>query len=43
MTAEEKDAVMGRITPTITLDAGADADIVIEAIIEDALLEEGNI
>jgi 3-hydroxybutyryl-CoA dehydrogenase len=40
MTAEEKDAVMGRITPTITLDAGADVDIVIEAIIEDALLKK---
>jgi 3-hydroxybutyryl-CoA dehydrogenase len=40
MTAEEKDAVMGRITPTITLDDGADVDIVIEAIIEDALLKK---
>ncbi|MBS4023775.1 MAG: 3-hydroxybutyryl-CoA dehydrogenase [Dethiobacter sp.] len=40
MTAEEKDAVMGRITPTLTLDAGAEADVVIEAIIEDALLKK---
>jgi 3-hydroxybutyryl-CoA dehydrogenase len=39
MTSEEKDAVMGRITPTLTLDAGADADIVIEAIIEDAAMK----
>ncbi len=40
MTAEEKDAVMSRITPTLTLDAGADADVVIEAIIEDAQLKK---
>jgi 3-hydroxybutyryl-CoA dehydrogenase len=39
MTSEEKDAVLGRITPTLTLDAGADADIVIEAIIEDAAMK----
>ncbi len=40
MTAEEKDAVMSRITPTLTLDAGAEADVVIEAIIEDAQLKK---
>jgi 3-hydroxybutyryl-CoA dehydrogenase len=34
MTAEERDAVVGRIRPTTDLQASADADIVIEAIIE---------
>src|SRR5688500_13858318 len=34
MTAEEKDAVMGRIKSTTNVDDAADADIVIEAIIE---------
>ncbi|MFZ2493268.1 MAG: 3-hydroxybutyryl-CoA dehydrogenase [Thermoanaerobaculia bacterium] len=34
MTAEEREAVLGRITPTTDFAAVADADIVIEAIIE---------
>jgi len=34
MTAEERDAVVGRIKPTTDLDSIADADIVIEAILE---------
>jgi 3-hydroxybutyryl-CoA dehydrogenase len=34
MSAEEKDAVMGRIRSTTSVDDAADADIVIEAIIE---------
>jgi 3-hydroxybutyryl-CoA dehydrogenase len=34
MTAEERDAIVGRIRPTTDMEAIADADIVIEAIIE---------
>ncbi|HYH06886.1 MAG TPA: 3-hydroxybutyryl-CoA dehydrogenase [Thermoanaerobaculia bacterium] len=34
MTAEERDAVVGRIKPVTSMDAIAEADIVIEAIIE---------
>ena len=34
MTAEERDAIVGRITPTTDVAAVTDADIVIEAIIE---------
>jgi 3-hydroxybutyryl-CoA dehydrogenase len=34
MTAEERDAIVGRIRPTTDVEAIADADIVIEAIIE---------
>ena len=34
MTAEERDAVVGRIRPQTDLQAAADADIVIEAIVE---------
>ncbi|MCL6477447.1 MAG: 3-hydroxyacyl-CoA dehydrogenase family protein [Peptococcaceae bacterium] len=35
MTAEQKDAVLGRIVPATGVDSFADADFVIEAIIED--------
>ena len=35
MTAEERDAIVGRITPTTDVAAVTEADIVIEAIIED--------
>lgn len=34
MTAEEKDAVLARITPSITLEAAADVDLAIEAVVE---------
>ncbi|HKR65191.1 MAG TPA: 3-hydroxyacyl-CoA dehydrogenase NAD-binding domain-containing protein, partial [Thermoanaerobaculia bacterium] len=34
MTAEERDAVVGRIQPVADVESAADADIVIEAIIE---------
>jgi 3-hydroxybutyryl-CoA dehydrogenase len=34
MTADERDAIVGRITPTTDVDSVADADIVIEAIVE---------
>jgi 3-hydroxybutyryl-CoA dehydrogenase len=40
MTNEEKDAVLGRITPTLKLEDGKDADLVIEAIIEDFNLKK---
>jgi 3-hydroxybutyryl-CoA dehydrogenase len=39
MSSLEKDEVMGRIKTTLTLDDAAEADIVIEAIIEDARLK----
>lgn len=40
MTNEEKEAVLARITPTLTLDEGKNADLVIEAIIEDVNLKK---
>lgn len=39
LTAAEKEAVLGRIRTTLTLDEGVEADMVIEAIIEDAKLK----
>jgi len=36
MTAEEKQAILGRVTPATTDDAVGEADIVIEAIVENA-------
>ncbi|HEX7707103.1 MAG TPA: 3-hydroxybutyryl-CoA dehydrogenase [Thermoanaerobaculia bacterium] len=41
MTAEDRDAVLGRIRTTSDLDACADADIVIEAIIENLEAKTG--
>jgi 3-hydroxybutyryl-CoA dehydrogenase len=35
MTAEEKDAILARITPSLHLEDVGDADIVVEAVIED--------
>jgi 3-hydroxybutyryl-CoA dehydrogenase len=35
VTAEEKDAALGRITGTVGLEAAAECDIVIEAVVED--------
>lgn len=40
MTNEEKEAVLSRITPTLALDEGKNADLVIEAIIEDVNLKK---
>lgn len=40
MTNEEKDAVLARITPTLVLEEGKNADLVIEAIIEDVSLKK---
>jgi 3-hydroxybutyryl-CoA dehydrogenase len=36
MTAEDRDAIVGRITPTTSVADAADADLVVEAIIENA-------
>lgn len=39
LTAEEKDAVLGRITTTLVLEDGHDVDLVIEAIVENAKIK----
>lgn len=39
LTADEKDAILGRFTTTLTLDDGHDVDLVIEAIVEDAKIK----
>jgi 3-hydroxybutyryl-CoA dehydrogenase len=39
MTEEEKAAVLGRFTTTLTLEDGKDVDLVIEAILEDAKIK----
>lgn len=40
MTAEEKEAVLARFSPTVSLEAGAEADIVIEAVTENFALKK---
>jgi 3-hydroxybutyryl-CoA dehydrogenase len=40
MTNEEKEAVLARITPTLALEEGENADLVIEAIIEEVSLKK---
>lgn len=39
LTEEDRDAIMGRITPTTSLDDLADCDLVIEAVVEDKELK----
>jgi 3-hydroxybutyryl-CoA dehydrogenase len=39
LSAEEKVAVLGRISPTLSLEDGRDVDLVIEAVIEDVSLK----
>ncbi|MBS4032339.1 MAG: 3-hydroxybutyryl-CoA dehydrogenase [Clostridiales bacterium] len=39
LTADEKDAILGRFTTTLTLEDGHDVDLVIEAIVEDAKIK----
>jgi 3-hydroxybutyryl-CoA dehydrogenase len=39
MTPDDRDAALGRITPTTDLDAAADADLVVEAVFEEAELK----
>jgi 3-hydroxybutyryl-CoA dehydrogenase len=39
LSAEEKVAVLGRISPTLSLEDGGDVDLVIEAVIEDVSLK----
>jgi 3-hydroxybutyryl-CoA dehydrogenase len=39
LAADEKDAILGRFTTTLTLEDGRDVDLVIEAIVEDAKIK----
>jgi 3-hydroxybutyryl-CoA dehydrogenase len=41
LAAGERDAILGRITPTADLDAGRDVDLVVEAVFEDLAVKIG--